>query len=160
MSGLAPAIRRSSTTLWWPSKLADNSGVQPSYSEYCKKGMSITSCHMLVSTHPACRSNETTMYMTVEHNVSKHCLWSCNSTGCLFISLSLLTRLFQTVAAYTSITLCMHVRYHTMQPLVPTRQLLRLTECSAHRLSLDLLLTCDHTVGLSCIHSPYFRKQM
>ena len=33
MSGLAPAARRSSTTLWWPLKLAVCSGVRPSYSE-------------------------------------------------------------------------------------------------------------------------------
>ena len=33
MSGLAPAARRSLTTLWWPPKLAVNSGVWPFYSE-------------------------------------------------------------------------------------------------------------------------------
>ena len=33
MSELAPAARRSSTTLWWPLKLAVCSGVIPSYSE-------------------------------------------------------------------------------------------------------------------------------
>ena len=38
MSGLAPAARRSSTTLWWPLKLAVHSGVRPSYSE-CVSGL-------------------------------------------------------------------------------------------------------------------------
>ena len=33
MSGLAPAARRSSTTLWWPLKLAAHSGDSPIYSE-------------------------------------------------------------------------------------------------------------------------------
>ena len=33
MSGLATATRRSSTTLWWPLRLAVHSGVRPSYSE-------------------------------------------------------------------------------------------------------------------------------
>ena len=33
MLGWAPAVRRNSTTLWWPSKLAVHSGVAPSYSE-------------------------------------------------------------------------------------------------------------------------------
>jgi len=33
MSGLAPAARRSSTTFWWPWKLAIHSGVRPFYSE-------------------------------------------------------------------------------------------------------------------------------
>ena len=42
MLGLAPAARRSSTTLWWPPKLAVHSGVRPFYSQcvsvYCRKG--------------------------------------------------------------------------------------------------------------------------
>ena len=61
MSGLAPAARRSSTTLWWPLKLAIHSGVQPSYSEcvsvYCRKGQ-VYSFLSDVSQHMPIMKNE------------------------------------------------------------------------------------------------------
>ena len=71
MSGLAPAARRSSTTLWWLLKLAVHSGVRPSYSEcvsvYCRTArvcrfLSDVSQHMLNMKNSANTTIQTLYY--------------------------------------------------------------------------------------------------
>ena len=50
ISGLAPAARRSSITLWWPLKLAAHSGVWPFYSE-CMSDLQHSYRHLAIMAH-------------------------------------------------------------------------------------------------------------